>query len=125
LSFPHLRFVGYTVRGLNLPYRITEDMKILFQSYDENYGSDLALRNIHKLPEILGTNQKRISINYFWGKMERVKGIKEGVFDTILIGAIEDLRKCGLDDEEIFPIIEEQFGLRCARKYVEKARNDS
>jgi hypothetical protein len=57
--------------------------------------------------------------------MGRVREIKEEVFDTILIGAIEDLRKCGLDDEEIFPIIEEQFGFRCARKYIQKARNDS
>ena len=57
--------------------------------------------------------------------MERERKIKKEVFDTILIGAIEDLRKCGLDDEDIFPIIEEQFGLGCARKYIEKARNDS
>lgn len=57
--------------------------------------------------------------------MERVREIKEEVFDTILIGAIEDLRKCGFDDEEIFPIIKEQFGLRSARKCFEKARNDS
>lgn len=100
-------------------------MKILFRSYEENCGSDLALKNIHKFPDILGKNQKRIHINYSWGKMERVRKIKEEVFDTILIGAIEDLRKCGLDDEEIFPIIKEQFGLRCARKCFEKARNDS
>jgi hypothetical protein len=57
--------------------------------------------------------------------MESVREIKKEVFDTILIGAIEDLRKCGLDDEEIFPIIEEQFGFRCACKYIERTRNDS
>ena len=43
--------------------------------------------------------------------------ISEEVFETILAEAVEDLRKSGLDDEEMFSIIEEQFGLRYARKF--------
>jgi hypothetical protein len=49
--------------------------------------------------------------------MENQREITKNVFDAMVHGAIEDLRKSGLDDEEIFLIIEEQFGPRYAREF--------
>ena len=43
------------------------------------------------------------------------------LFDATVDGAIEDLRKSGLDIEEIFHIIEQQFGLLYARKFCDEA----
>ena len=52
--------------------------------------------------------------------MEGQKEITKKVFDAMVHGAIEDLRKSGLDNEEIFLIIEEQFGLRYAREFCKQ-----
>ena len=53
--------------------------------------------------------------------MEKQREIPRDVLDEIAVGAIEDLRKCGLDDEEIFSIIEEMFGPQFAHKLLRKA----
>lgn len=53
--------------------------------------------------------------------MERQSEIPRDVLDEIADGAIEDLRKCGLDDEEIFSIIKEMFGAQFAHKLFRKA----
>ncbi|UCF83592.1 MAG: hypothetical protein JSV50_20900 [Desulfobacteraceae bacterium] len=52
--------------------------------------------------------------------MENQKEITKKLFDAMVHGAIEDLRKSGLDNEEIFLIIEEQFGLRYAREFFKQ-----
>lgn len=52
--------------------------------------------------------------------MENQKEITKNVFHAMVHGAIEDLRKSGLDNEEIFLIIEEQFGLRYARGFCKQ-----
>jgi hypothetical protein len=53
--------------------------------------------------------------------MEREKEIdKKAFIEAILDGAMEDLRKCGLDEEEISSIIEEQFAARFT-EYPKKA----
>ena len=43
-------------------------------------------------------------------KMEINNQIEKDVFDTMIIDAIEDLRKSGLEDEEIITIISQEFG---------------
>jgi hypothetical protein len=53
--------------------------------------------------------------------MERQREIPRDGLDQIADGAIEDLRMCGLDDEEIFSIIEEKFGPQFAHKLLRKA----
>lgn len=53
--------------------------------------------------------------------MERQREIPRDVLDEIADGAIEDLRMCGLDDGEIFSIIEEMFGAQFAHKLLRKA----
>ena len=53
--------------------------------------------------------------------MERQREIPRDVLNEIADGAIEDLRKCGLDDEEIFSIVEEMFGAQFAHKLLGKA----
>lgn len=53
--------------------------------------------------------------------MERQREIPRDALDQIADGAIEDLRMCGLDDEEIFSIIEEKFGPQFAHKLLRKA----
>ncbi len=45
-------------------------------------------------------------------KMEINNQIEKDVFDTMVIDAIEDLRKSGLEDEEIITIISQEFGIR-------------
>ena len=52
--------------------------------------------------------------------MEKQKEITKKFFDGMVHGAIEDLRKSGLDDEEIFLIIEEQFGPGYAREFCKQ-----
>ena len=53
--------------------------------------------------------------------MERQREIPRNVLDEIAEGAIKDLRMCGLDDGEIFSIIEEMFGNQFAHKLLRKA----
>lgn len=53
--------------------------------------------------------------------MERQREIPRDFLDEVADGAIEDLRKCGLDDEEIFSIIEEIFGAQFAHKLFRKS----
>ena len=48
----------------------------------------------------------------FMKKMEKNNQIEKDVFDTMVIDAIEDLRKSGLEDEEIITIISQEFGTR-------------
>jgi hypothetical protein len=43
------------------------------------------------------------------------------VFDEMLGTAVEDLRKSGLDSEEIFLLVEDLFGSKCARKFSRRA----
>ena len=42
-------------------------------------------------------------------KMEKNNQIEKDVFDTMINDAIEDLRKSGLEDEEIIIIIRQEF----------------
>jgi len=46
----------------------------------------------------------------FMNKMDKNNQIEKDVFDTMIIDAIEDLRKSGLEDEEIITIISQEFG---------------
>ncbi|MEE9420451.1 MAG: hypothetical protein V3W43_13280 [Desulfatiglandaceae bacterium] len=48
--------------------------------------------------------------------MEKKNVMAQEIFDAMVDGAIEDLRKCGLDKKEIFNIIKEHLGLRYADK---------
>ena len=48
----------------------------------------------------------------FIDKMDKNSQIEKDVFDTMVIDAIEDLRKSGLEDEEIITIISQEFGTR-------------
>jgi len=43
--------------------------------------------------------------------------ISQEVFEAMLDGAIDDLRRCGMGDSEIFPVVEECFGLKYARRF--------
>ena len=42
-------------------------------------------------------------------------------FDALFQEAVRDLRKSGFNDEEVFAIIEEQFGTRYAIQFCKKA----
>ena len=46
----------------------------------------------------------------FMNKMEKHNQIEKDYFDTMIDDAIEDLRKSGLEDEEIITIISQEFG---------------
>lgn len=52
--------------------------------------------------------------------METQREMPQEVFDSLIDEAIEDLRRSGLDNEEIFSIIKEHFGRRYARKFCEE-----
>ena len=52
--------------------------------------------------------------------MERYTEKEQKIFDTLVEETIEDLRKSGLDKEEILHIVKEQFGLRYVRKLYEE-----
>jgi len=47
-----------------------------------------------------------------YDKMEKNNQIEKDVFDRMINDAIEDLRKSGLEDEEIITIIGQEFGTR-------------
>ena len=55
--------------------------------------------------------------------MEKQRQITEEVLDTLVERAIEDLYKSGLDKEEIFILVKEQFGLQYAHKLSEDSSN--
>jgi len=56
--------------------------------------------------------------------VEKQAEIEEEVFDALVEGPVEDLRRSGLDRAEIFFIIEEQFGPRYVHKSCEEVYND-
>ena len=39
------------------------------------------------------------------------------IFDAMVDGAIDDLRKCGLSSEEVYCIVENHFGERYAQEF--------
>ena len=45
-------------------------------------------------------------------KIDAQVAISQEIFDSMLLDAIEDLRKSGLDGKEVFVIVKEQFGLQ-------------
>ena len=55
--------------------------------------------------------------------MKKQKRITEEVLAALVERAIEDLHKSGLNNEEIFLIVKEQFGLRYAQKLCEESSN--
>jgi hypothetical protein len=52
--------------------------------------------------------------------MKKRSEMPKEIFDALFDGAIEDLRRSGVDNEEILPIINEIFGVVYARKYFPK-----
>ncbi|MBW2563858.1 MAG: hypothetical protein JRE29_07465 [Deltaproteobacteria bacterium] len=48
----------------------------------------------------------------FMKKMKKHNQIEKDFFDSMINDAIEDLRKSGLEDEEIITIISQEFGTR-------------
>jgi hypothetical protein len=52
--------------------------------------------------------------------METRPEISQKLFSELLDDAIEDLCKSGLRSEEIIDIIETQFGLPYARRFIDK-----
>jgi hypothetical protein len=44
--------------------------------------------------------------------------IAEEVFEAMLDGAIDDLKLSGLSEDEMFSIVENNFGLKYAEKFV-------
>ena len=53
--------------------------------------------------------------------MECCQEILQQDFDLLLAEAIEDLRKSGVDNEEIFDVVKEHFGLKYAKKFIESS----
>jgi hypothetical protein len=58
----------------------------------------------------------------FMKKMEKHNQIQKDFFDTMINDAIEDLRKSGLEDEEIITIISQEFGPRYVHHLFEVAK---
>jgi len=55
-------------------------------------------------------------------KMEKHNQIKKDFFDIMINDAIEDLRKSGLEDEEIITIISQEFDPRYVHHLFEVAK---
>ncbi|MBW1788920.1 MAG: hypothetical protein JRK53_20275 [Deltaproteobacteria bacterium] len=49
--------------------------------------------------------------------MQKTRIISQEIFDAMVDGAIEDLRKSGMGQTEVHSIIEDQFGPRYARMF--------
>ena len=58
----------------------------------------------------------------FMNKMEKHNQIERDYFDTMINDAIEDLRKSGLEDEEIITIISQEFGTRYLHYLLEATK---
>ncbi len=56
--------------------------------------------------------------------MEKQREMAREIFDALVERAIEDLRMSGLDNDEIFLICKDQFGLQYARKFCHELSND-
>ena len=49
---------------------------------------------------------------------EQTQGVfPQEFFDTLFVEAVRDLRKSGFEEEEVFSIIEDQFGAAYARRF--------
>jgi hypothetical protein len=55
--------------------------------------------------------------------MKKQRKTTEEVFDALVESAVADLHKSGLDNEEIFLIVKEHFGLQYAQKLCEESSN--
>jgi hypothetical protein len=49
--------------------------------------------------------------------MQETRLISQEIFDAMVDGAIDDLRRSGVGQAEIYRIVEDQFGLRYARMF--------
>lgn len=54
--------------------------------------------------------------------MQTQKTFPQDLFDALANEAIEDLCKTGLDDEEIFQILEDFLGYQFAQRFDKKSR---
>ncbi len=54
--------------------------------------------------------------------MKKHNQIEKDFFDSMINDAIEDLRKSGLEDEEIITIISQEFGTRYLRHLPEATK---
>jgi hypothetical protein len=56
--------------------------------------------------------------------MMKKREISQEVFEAMLDGAIDDLRRCGMGYHEIFPVVEECFGIQYARRFCRERGNE-
>jgi len=54
--------------------------------------------------------------------MKKHNQIEKDFFDSMINDAIEDLRKSGLEDEEIITIISQEFGTRYLRHLLKATK---
>ncbi|MFC1822327.1 hypothetical protein ACFL9T_06435 [Thermodesulfobacteriota bacterium] len=58
-------------------------------------------------------------------EMESCREILQQDIDLLLVEAVEDLRKSGLDNKEIFSVVKKHFGLQYANKFCIGSSDDA